>query len=48
MCWGRMELLGDEALRGSWTDTWRSQAEEDSLEPVGTGEPVKVVEQGKR
>lgn len=47
VCWGRMELLGDIAVRGSWTDSLKDQVKEYRPDPVGTGEPVKVVEEGK-
>lgn len=46
VCWGQMEFLGEMALRGSWPNTWKDQAEEYRLDPEGTGEPVNVVEQG--
>ena len=37
----------EERPRGSWTDTWKGQDEKYTLEPAGTGEPVKIVEQEK-
>lgn len=37
----------EERPRGSWTDTWKGQAEKRRLEPAGTGEPGKVVKEEK-